>query len=139
MTRRDALPWGTDEALQKPKIHMRRVYTANLLLLPGLAFIVLAVIYLRKRHSAPTLASAHLAQTFYASLWAGALLMIVNLSIIGLGGYSGHITWTLVIVYFTICHSFLVILGILAKAMAGQCWLFPLVGRPLPEDCSQYE
>jgi hypothetical protein len=46
-----------------------------------------------------------------------------------------------VILYFTFCHSTLVLLGIvgLAKAMAGQCWQFPLVGRPLPLDCARLE
>ena len=45
--------------------------------------------------------------------------------------------WTVVIVYFTMFHSMLVLLGIvgLAKAMAGQCWRYPLVGRPLPPGC----
>jgi uncharacterized Tic20 family protein len=41
--------------------------------------------------------------------------------------------WLLVILYFTVCHSTLVLLGMLGlvKAMAGQCFRFPLVGRPL--------
>ena len=54
-----------------------------------------------------------------------------------LGGYSGAHTWVLVILYFTVCHSTLVLLGVvgLAKAMAGQCWRYPLIGRPLPAGC----
>ncbi len=113
------------------------LYLANLLLLPGLAFIALAILFRRLDHSVPPLAVAHLEQTFSASLWAGILLVLVNLLIIVLGGYSGPATWTLVIVYFTVCHSSLVMLGILglAKAMAGQCYRFPLVGRKLPFDC----
>jgi len=114
------------------------LYLANLLLLPGLAFIVLAVLFLRRR-SAPALTVAHLEQTFSASLWAGVLLVAINALILLLGGYHGAHTWVLLITYFTICHSGLVVLGILglAKALAGQCWRFPLVGRALPPGCGE--
>jgi len=113
------------------------LYLANLLLLPGLAFVVLALLFLRCR-GAPALALAHLEQAFAASLWAGVLLVVVNALILLLGGYKGAQTWVLLIVYFTVCHSSLVVLGIvgLAKALAGQCWRFPLVGRPLPAGCA---
>jgi hypothetical protein len=112
------------------------LYLANLLLLPGPAFLVLALLFLRRR-GAPPLAVAHLEQAFAASLWAGFLLIAVNAVILLLGGYEGAHTWVLLIVYFTVCHSSLVVLGILglARALAGQCWRFPLVGRPLPADC----
>ena len=114
------------------------LYLANLLLLPGLAFAVLGLLFLR-RQGAPALAAAHLAQTFSASLWAGVLLVLVNVLILLLGGYEGAHTWALLITYFTICHSGLVVLGILglAKALAGQCWRFPLVGRALPPGCGE--
>jgi hypothetical protein len=109
------------------------LYLANLLLLPGLAFLVLLYLYRRHRHSAPALAVCHLRQTLSASLWAGALLILVNGLILWLGGYRGIMAWLLVILYFTVCHSTLVLLGMLglAKAMAGRCFRYPLVGRPL--------
>lgn len=113
------------------------LYLANLLLAPGLAFLALLWLYFRRRHSSPPLAVSHLQQTISASLWAGVLLGGVNAAILALGGYDGPNVWTVVIVYFTAFHSALVMLGILglAKAMAGQCWRFPLVGRPLPPGC----
>ncbi len=113
------------------------LYLANLLVLPGAAFLLL--FYLRRRAGpqAPPLAAAHLAQTFFASLWAGGLLVVVNLAIVLLGGYQGVHTWVVLILYFTVCHSTLVLLGVigLTKAMAAQCWRYPLIGRPLPADC----
>lgn len=117
------------------------LYLANLLLLPGLAFVVLAVLFLRRRRAAPPLAAAHLDQTFAGSVWAGMLLVAVNLLIIVLGGYHGPAVWTLVIIYFTVCHSSLVLLGMfgLSKAMAGQCFRFPLVGRTLPYECRKWQ
>jgi uncharacterized Tic20 family protein len=117
------------------------LYLANLLLLPGLAFAVLAWLYLGRERDTPALARAHLDQTFRASLWAGALLVAVSLIIVALGGFQGAAVWTVLILYFTICHSSLVLVGIvgLAKAMAGQCFRFPLIGRPLPEDCAKWQ
>jgi len=115
------------------------LYLANLMLLPGLAFLALLLLYRRKRPGAPPLAAAHLTQTLSASLWAGALLVGANALILLLGGYKGAWTWVVLITYFTLCHASLVLLGILglAKAMAGQCWRFPLVGRPLPAACPE--
>jgi hypothetical protein len=113
------------------------LYLANLLLLPGISFLILLYLALRAGPDTPPLAKAHLSQTVAASLWAGGLLVVVNALILLLGGYTGAHTWVPVILYFTVCHSTLVLLGVvgLAKAMAGQCWRYPLVGRPLPPGC----
>ena len=109
------------------------LYLVNLLLLPGLAFIALLVVYLRNIHTAPALAVCHLRQTLSASLWAGVLLLVANSLIVLLGGYQSPHTWMVVVLYFTPCHATLVLLGVLglAKALAGQCYRFPLVGRAL--------
>jgi len=114
------------------------LYLVNLLLAPGLGFILLLGLWWRRRKSAPPLAVAHLSQTVFGSLWAGLLLVVANALILLLGGYRGPNVWAIVITYFTLCHSVLIMFGAygLAKAMAGQCWRFPLVGRPLPHGCS---
>jgi uncharacterized Tic20 family protein len=111
------------------------LYLTNLLLLPGIAFLGLLGLYLRHHRSAPPLARCHLAQTLTASLWAGLILVVANGLIILLGGYDSPHTWMVVIIYFTTVHATLVLLGTLglAKAMAGQSFRFPLVGRPCPE------
>ncbi len=108
------------------------LYIANLLLLPGLCFIILLRLHFKHRASAPALAVCHLRQTVSASIWAGILLVIANLAILLLGGYTSVNTWTVAIIYFTTCHSTMVLLGILglAKAMAGQNFIYPLVGKP---------
>lgn len=113
------------------------LYLVNLLLLPGLAFVLLLWLWWRSHEHAPPLAAAHLAQTVSGSLWAGILLVVANALILLLGGYDGPYVWVVVITYFTVCHSMLVLFGALglAKAMAGQCWRYPLVGRPLPPGC----
>ena len=111
------------------------LYLSNLLLVPGLAFLILLILYIRKIHGAPPLAACHLRQTLSASLWAGIILVIMNLLIIALGGYTSSWTWMIVIIYFTVCHSALVLLGTigLARAMAGKNYRFPIVGRPCDE------
>ena len=113
------------------------LYLANLLLLPGFCFVVLLWLWWKGRGSAAALARAHLSQTVSASLWGGLLLVLANLMILFLAGYRGPHVWVVVITYFTLVHSMLVVFGAygLAKAMAGQCWRFPLVGRPLPAGC----
>lgn len=108
------------------------LYLSNLLLLPGLAFLGLLALWFARRHDAAQLARCHLRQTVSASLWAAAILLLVNVLIIALGGYRQPATWVIAIPYFTICHSTLVLFGIfgLARAMAGKNFIYPVVGRP---------
>ena len=115
------------------------LYLVNLLLAPGLGFVILLVLWWRSRATAAPLAAAHLAQTVSGSIWAGVLLVLANALILLFGGYDGPYVWAVVITYFTVCHSMLIMFGAygLAKAMAGQCGRYPLVGRPLPAACGQ--
>lgn len=112
-------------------IMAQALFLSNLLLLPGVCFLWLAYLYFKHRHSAPPLARCHLEQTFIASIIGGILLVIANLAILWLGGYQSAHTWVVLILYFTTVHSTLVLLGIvgLAKAMAGDEFRFPLIGR----------
>ncbi|MFA5627277.1 MAG: hypothetical protein WCX90_01205 [Thiohalomonadaceae bacterium] len=106
------------------------LYLANLLLLPGFSFAALLWLYFRHRTTASALARCHLRQTVAASLWAGLILVIINTVILFAGGWQSVNIWMYIIIYFTLGHSFLVILGMvgLAKAMAGQVWRYPLIG-----------
>ena len=124
----DAPPLGQGLAVATESL-----YLINLLLLPGLGFLLLLWLFFRHRDSAPPLARVHLRQTVSASLWAGALLILANLLIVVLGGYQTAWTWIIVILYFTTVHATLVLLGILslARALAGQPCRYPLVGTLL--------
>jgi len=106
------------------------LYLANLMIIPGIAFVALLVLWFRERQRAPELARNHLRQTVAASLWAGALLVVTNAAIILAGGYTSPHTWIIVILYFTTCHSTLIFCGAigLAKALAGKPFRFPLIG-----------
>lgn len=106
------------------------LYLANLMLIPGLGFVALLVLWWRERKHAPELARGHLRQTVAASLWAGVLLVAANAAIILLGGYHSAYTWIVVVLYFTTCHSTLIFCGAigLSRALAGKPFRFPLIG-----------
>ena len=130
------MPAEKNKSLQLAVI-AETLYLCNLLILPGLAFLLLLVFWWRHRGDEPGLGTSHLAQTVSASIWAGMILVVANLVIVLFGGYQSATVWVVVITYFTVCHSALVVFGAfgLSKAMAGQCWRYPLVGRPLPPEC----
>lgn len=126
---------GDHEPGQTLAVTAEVLYLANLLVLPGLAFFILLVLWRKHRHAAPALARCHLRQALAASLWAAVLLVIANAAIILLGGYHQPSTWVITIMYFTMFHSTFVLLGVigLAKAMAGKPCVYPLIGRRCDE------
>ena len=121
---------------QRLAVAAESMYLANLLVLPGLAFVALLILWFKHRRRAPPLARCHLKQTLSASLWAGVVLVLANALIILLGGYTAPTTWVIVILYFTVCHASLVSLGSigLARAMAGKKYAYPLIGRVCHEE-----
>lgn len=122
---------NTPEEDASVAVQAEALYLINLLLVPGPAF--LALLWLAHRHAASLnqLTRCHLRQTVRASIWAGVLLTVVTLLIALLGGFQAPWTWVVLILYFTCCHSTLVLFGVLglARAMAGQPYVYPLVGR----------
>ena len=107
------------------------LYLVNLLLLPGVAFLVLLVLYLTRHRDAAPLAANHLAQTTGISLVGGALLVTVIVAVILLGGLDAAWTWVVAVLYFTFIHSTLILLGVLGlvRALSGQHYRYPLLGR----------
>lgn len=111
-------------------VQAEALYLINLMLAPGLAFLALLWLVRRYSGSASALVRCHLRQTVVASLWAGALLMAVTLSIVLLGGMHSPATWMVLILYFVCCHSVLILFGVLglSRAMSGQIYIYPLIG-----------
>lgn len=106
------------------------LYLVNLMLAPGLAFLVLAWLWIERRQDAPPLARCHLDQTFFVSLRGGVLLVAANAALLLVFGWDWEWTWVIVIIYFTCVHSTLILLGMvgLAKAMAGKPYVYPWIG-----------
>lgn len=107
------------------------LYLINLMLAPGIAFCGIAWLWFKHRHTATPLARCHLAQTFFVSLWGGALIVGANAALFLIFGWDWEWTWVFVIMYFTCIHSTLILLGMLglSKAMAGKPYVYPWIGR----------
>ena len=106
------------------------LFLANLLLLPGISFLIIIWLRWRYNRQAGALARCHIAQTFFVSLWGGLLLVIFSIGFVALAGLHSQWTWVVVIIYFTCIHSTLVLLGVfgLSRALAGQEYVYPLIG-----------
>ncbi len=128
-------PSDAESAGQNVAVIAEALYLINLMLLPGVAFLVLMGYWWVKRGHAPPLGRCHLAQTVSASLWGGMALVVINALVVLFGGYDSPNVWLFVILYFTLVHSTFILLGTLglARAMAGKPYRYPLVGRPCPE------
>ncbi|WP_230969778.1 hypothetical protein [Nitrogeniibacter aestuarii] len=111
------------------------LYLVNLMLLPGVAFAALLMLWWRHRNGTPPLARNHLAQTMAGSLWGGAALVTGIATILLMGGFDAPHTWVVLVLYFTTCHSTLILFGALgfAKALSGKPYVYPLIGRRLDD------
>ena len=107
------------------------------MLLPGLAFLILLYLFISRHKSLPPLAKSHLEQTMSACVWIAFMLLVGSSSIFAMSyaGVEDVTLWMIVVIVFTMIHASMVFLGIfgLAKALAGKCYRYPIVGRPLPE------
>ncbi|MEW8323190.1 MAG: hypothetical protein AB2606_11155 [Candidatus Thiodiazotropha taylori] len=106
------------------------LYLLNLLF-PLLPLLALTWLWLRHRGSATGLLFNHLRQAFIGAVIASILFTAANLLIIILGGYRSLHALIIFELYYIICVPLLLIPGLLGliKAMAGQSYRFPLIGR----------
>lgn len=119
----------TPRAADNTAVLAEVLYLVNLLVAPGFGFLGLLWLAQQNR-DAPPLARCHLRQTIVASLWAAVLLLVVALLIVLLGGLHSPYTWMVLLLYFISCHTALILFGVigLARAMAGQLFVYPLIG-----------
>lgn len=120
----------SDQEDRRIAVEAELLYLLNLLLLPGFAFAMLLWLAHKHRGRVSNLVRCHLRQTIFASLWAGALLLLVTVLIIYLGGFQSPMTWVVLILYVICCHSLLILLGVfgLSRAMAGLPYIYFLPG-----------
>ncbi|MFZ6747775.1 hypothetical protein [Undibacterium sp. Ren11W] len=121
---------NTPETDVSVAVQAEALYLLNLLLLPGLGFLLLLWLARSNPRCESELTRCHLRQTIVASLWAGVLLAIVTVLIVLLGGFQSPYTWMVLILYFVCCHAVLILFGVLglARAMAKQLYVYPLIG-----------
>ena len=128
----EPLPKGCELA-----IAAEAFYVTNMVLAPGLGFLMLAVLYLHcSRKKAPPMALNHLRQTLAATFWTGAIAAVFLGLIFATGGYPSPWFWTLLTTYFLVFHLPLTWFGVigLGRALGGSSYHYPLFGmRMLPE------
>jgi uncharacterized Tic20 family protein len=131
----DDFGFEEEKAGQNLAVLAEALYLINLLLLPGIAFVLLLGLWLKYKDSAPALARQHLKQTTFVSMIGGFMIIVLSALILALGGLNWEWTWVILIIYFTCVHSTLVLLGMYAliKAMNGQTWRFPLIGPAIDD------
>ena len=127
-----ALPEGCDLA-----IAAEAFYIVNMVLAPGLGFLMLAALYpYCKKKRPPKIAMNHLRQAISATIWAGIAVTIFLVLIWLTGGYPSPYFWPLITIYFLFIHIPMSIIGVIGfgKALAGENFRYPLIGMPLLED-----
>lgn len=109
------------------------LFLMNLMILPGVAFLLLAGLWLCHRRHPSALVRNHLQQTLAASLWGGALLFGASLLIFALGGIGNPWSWVVGVLYFVCCHAALILFGVvgLNQAMLKRPYRYPLIGPRL--------
>jgi uncharacterized Tic20 family protein len=84
-----------------------------------------------KKSNAPPLADNHLAQTVGVSMIGGVMIEGIIVLLFFFLGLNSAYTWTVVVLYFTLIHSSLILLGVigLVKAMSGEHFVYPVIGK----------
>ena len=106
------------------------LFLINLMLLPGIAFLVLVALWLRHGDHPDPLVRNHLRQTVVTCIWGGGLLVSISVAIFVLGGFDNPWSWVIGVLYFVLFHAGLILLGVLGlvRAINGRTWRYPLVG-----------
>ncbi|AUN96416.1 hypothetical protein C0099_09310 [Pseudazoarcus pumilus] len=114
----------------KLAIAAEALFLANLMIAPGVAFVLLVLLWAIMRRRADALTLNHLEQTVVASLWGGAALFGVSLAIFLLGGLDNPWSWVVGVLYFLCFHASLILGGVvgLNRAILARPWRFPVIG-----------
>ncbi|THF65578.1 hypothetical protein E6C76_08340 [Pseudothauera nasutitermitis] len=135
MTERD--PDLLKENLPGPTVAIaaEALFLINLMLLPGLGFVMLMVLWLVHRKHPSPLVRNHLQQTVTVSLWGGGILVGLTLLALWLGGLANPWTWVIAILYFVCLHATLIIFGVMGlnAAILRHPYRYPVLGPRLED------
>ena len=126
------LPQGCDLAIASEAF-----YITNMILAPGLGFIMLLFLRLHcKTRNAPAIAMNHLRQTMIATFVTGVIALLFTLAIYYTGGFASPWYWHLLGGYFIVFHVPLSWFGIVGfgRAISGENYRYPVVGMRLLQD-----
>ncbi|MBK8970335.1 MAG: hypothetical protein IPM37_02765 [Hahellaceae bacterium] len=100
------------EQLARKGANAYLLYLLNISFLPGLAFLLQIRQYYRCKALQNAGALHHTRQALTASLLAGLLLAGVSGLIVLAGGLHSPWTWVILILYFTLGHTLLILIGV---------------------------
>lgn len=108
---------------QRFAVICQSLYLTNLLLMPGLSFLLLLWLFVKHKKQ-PGWQRIHLYRAVQCSLLAG--IALVGLPLILLFFRPGESTWMILLLYFITMHAALVLMGILnlSRAMSKKLPLF---------------
>lgn len=131
----DRQPNLLKESVPGPRlaILVQSLFLANLMVIPVLGFIGIAVLWFTQRDKASALDRNHLDQAFFTSIKGGAILVGLSLAIFLLGGFHNPWSWVIGVLYFVCFHATLILFGVIAvnKAVLAQPYRYPVLGPPL--------
>jgi hypothetical protein len=106
------------------------LYLLNLLIAPGLAFLLLLWLAYQQRASVNPLTRCHVRQAITASIGAGLLITTVPALIWLFADLENPAVWVFLILYILCCHGTMVLLGVLglSRAISSQTFVYPLIG-----------
>lgn len=102
----------TAEHLAQQGANAYLLYLLNISFLPGLAFLLQIRQYYRCKSTSNTETLKPTRQALTASVFAGALLAGVSGLIVLAGGLHSPWTWVILILYFTLGHTLLILIGV---------------------------
>ena len=108
-------------------------FIANLLFV-GAFYIALWVLFATRYTQADAVSRSHIKQALVGASISTGIFAIINISIILTTGYASGSALLLLEVYFMVIVPLFLVVGILAfsKAIKGEYFCYPLIGRMLP-------
>ena len=110
-------------------VRVQVLYLLNLMIIPGLAFIMIWRVFAAHRNSTQELTRSHVSQAFIASIVVGLLIVCFVALMLVFGSADDPYTWMWIVLYFTCVHALFILLGVigLVRAFASQTVRYPIL------------
>lgn len=121
-------------------VRVQILYLLNLLIIPGIAFVLMYKLFKKHKGTTNALTRSHISQSMVASVVVGVLIIGFTALMFIFGSTDDPYTWMWIILYFTCFHASFILLGVfgLIKAMADQTYRYPIIAS-IAERLKGYE
>jgi hypothetical protein len=105
------------------------------MILPGIGFGLLMLLWLLKRNHPSPLVRNHLQQTVTVSIYGGFILVGLSVAVFLLGGFDNPWSWVIGVLYFVCLHATLIIFGVMGlnAAILQRPYRYPVLGPRLKD------